>query len=206
MNTKEFYQSKFSKYGFSPKSLLWKSKGAAHQRFRQFWSEIDFSNRSVLDVGCGFGELGKFLLKRYPGVDYTGIDIVPEFIDEAKRQVIGGRFDVADFMNPADGDAVLGRKYDVVIASGVLNGNHPKNLQFREDAITRLFNLSSKVLAFNMLGAHPQPKNEPNRNIWYADSIEILEFCLTLTRRVILRHHYNPKDFTMFMYKVSSKE
>ena len=42
---KEEYQGKFSKHGVNPKSLLWGSKGAAHQRFRQMWAEIDFNGK-----------------------------------------------------------------------------------------------------------------------------------------------------------------
>jgi len=39
------YKQKFKKFGVSPQALQWKSKGAAHQRFRQFWAEIDFDNK-----------------------------------------------------------------------------------------------------------------------------------------------------------------
>ena len=52
-----------------------------------------------------------------------------------------------------------------------------------------------------MLGAHPQPANEKDSNVWYADSLEILEYCMTLTHRVILRANYHSKDFTILMYK-----
>jgi len=197
MNTKEFYQSKFEKYGVSPKSLLWKSKGAAHQRFRQFWSEIDFNNKKVLDIGCGFGEFGKFLLKRYEGVEYTGVDIVPEFVENAKKLVPQGRFETFDIT----ADQKIEGAFDVVVASGVLNGNHEDNMEYRKKAIQSMFNMTDKVFAFNMLGSHPQPENDVTSNVWYADSIEILNYCMTLTKRVVFRHNYHPKDFTIVMYK-----
>jgi SAM-dependent methyltransferase len=197
---KNQYQKRFAKYGVSPKSLYWKGRGAAHQRFRQFWAEIDFNNKSVLDVGCGFGEFGKFLVKRYKNVSYTGIDIVPEFINEAKKNLPDLNFDVCDYLtNPTS------QKYDVVIASGILNSNVENNLEYRKKAISTLFKMTGKVLAFNMLGMYPIPKNDPSINTWYADSLEILKFCLSLTRRVIFRTNYNPKDFTIFMYPVRRK-
>lgn len=202
MNTsekiKEGYQKKFQKYGFDPRSLYWKGKGAAHQRFRQFWAEIDFTGKSVLDIGCGFGELGKFLLKRYEGVKYTGIDITPEFIETAKKEIPNGSFFVADLFK----DKIEGH-YDIVIASGVLNSKiEGNNMEYRKNAIEKMFSLTQDIFAFNMLGSHPQPDNEEGGNVWYADSLKILEYCMSLTRRVILRHHYNPKDFTILMYKV----
>lgn len=194
---KKFYQKKFDKYGDDPKSLLWGSRGAAHQRFRQFWAEIDFNGKNVLDVGCGFGELGKFLDKRYSRVRYTGVDIVPEFIETGKKKYSNLNLKVADYLK----DKINGR-YDVVIASGILNSNMESNMEFRKNAIKKLFSLTDNVLAFNMLGSFPQPRNSKDSNVWYSDSMEILKYCLSLTRRVILRAHYNPKDFTIFMYKI----
>lgn len=194
---KNQYQKRFKKYGVSPQSLYWKGKGAAHQRFRQFWAEINFNDKSVLDVGCGFGELGKFLIKRYKNVDYTGIDIVPEFIEEAKKSLPQLKFEVCDYLK-----SPLVQKFDVVVASGILNSNVTDNMAYRKKAVVTLFGMAKKILAFNMLGSHPAPQNSSDKNTWYADSLEILSYCLTLTRRVIFRANYNPKDFTIFMYPV----
>ncbi len=202
MKSLNIYKTNFKKFGVDPKALLWKSRGAAHQRFRQFWAEIDFTNKKVLDIGCGFGEFGKFLLKRYEGVNYTGIDIVPEFIENAKKLVPEGKFLVGDYMVIPPSQGFGEAKYDVVVASGVLNSNMGgQNLEYRKKAIKKMFELTSGVLAFNMLGGHPAPENDNESNVWYADSLEILDFCMTQTHRVILRANYHSKDFTIIMYK-----
>lgn len=201
MNKKSqsLYQNNFRKYGVDSKSLLWKSPGAAHQRFRQMWKEVDFTNKKVLDIGCGFGEFGRFLFKRYEGVDYTGIDIMPDFIEAAKKMVPNGKFFVADYLKDKIND-----KYDVVVASGVLNGNlGASSLEYRKKAIKKMFSLTTGTLVFNMLGAHPQPLNNLESNVYYSDSLEILKYCMTLTRRVILRANYHPKDFTIVMERVT---
>lgn len=201
--TKKHYKERYRKYGEDPKSLSWGSKGAAHQRFRQIWSEIDFNNKSVLDVGCGFGEMAKFLSKRYKNVEYTGVDIIEEFIETAKGKYPQYTFEVRDYFdNPLD------KKFDVVMASGTLNsdlGSKEKNMQFRRKAIKTMFEHTNKVLTFNMLGSHPAPETKSASNVWYADSLEIIDYCLSLTRRVLVRHHYHPQDFTVFMYPVKVK-
>src|SRR5258706_9815242 len=143
---KEDYQAKFNKYGVDPKSLFWGSKGAAHQRFRQMWSEIDFNGKSVLDVGCGFGEMAKFLDKRYKVKSYTGIDIVPEFIEEAKKLYPHHEFLVKDYLN----EEIVG-EFDIVIASGIMNSNVENNMDYRRNAISKLFSLTRDILVFNML-------------------------------------------------------
>lgn len=197
---KKQYQEKFEKYGVDPRSLFWKGKGAAHQRFRQMWAEIDFNNKSVLDIGCGFGEMAKFLDKRYENVRYTGVDIVPEFVNNAREKFPHHTFHALDyFENPIE------EKFDIVMASGTLNSNFgtkEDNMVFRKKAIKVMFEHTNKVMVFNMLGAHPQLENEDENNVWYADSLEILDYCLSLTRRVLLRHHYHPMDFTVFLYPV----
>lgn len=195
------YQEKFSKYGDDPRSLFWGSLGASHQRFRAMWAEIDFNNKSVLDVGCGFGEMARFLMKRYKNVEYTGVDIVPEFTKVAKEKYPDLRFLEMDYFS-----SPLEEKFDIVLASGTLNSNVENNMAFRKNAIRVMFEHTKKVLAFNMLGKHPQPENKEDSNIWYSDSLEILEYCVSLTRRVAFHSNYHPKDFTIFMYPVKTSK
>lgn len=200
MKSLNIYKQKFKEFGVSPQSLQWKSKGAAHQRFRQFWAEIDFDHKKVLDVGCGYGEMGNFLTKRYENVTYKGVDIMPEFIENGKRMYPQLDLQTYDFLKQAKPE-----HYDIVICSGAINsnvGDKEKNLEFRKKFIKKMFENTTDCLAFNMLGGHPSLTNKPDSNVWYSDSLEILEYCMSLTRRVILRHHYHPNDFTIFMYKV----
>ena len=207
MKSLNIYKQKFKKFGVSPEALQWKSKGAAHQRFRQFWAEINFDNKNVLDVGCGFGELGNFLTKRDENVSYKGIDIMPEFIENGKKIYPSLNLEIGDYFNHPKGEI-----YVTIICSGALNSNfesEKENRLFRKNAIETMFLHTTNVLAFNMSGGHPAKKNPPDgkisSNIWYSDSLEILEYCMTLTRRVILRQNYHPSDFTIFMYRTKSK-
>lgn len=203
MKSLNIYKQKFKEFGVSPQALQWKSKGAAHQRFRQFWAEIDFDDKNVLDVGCGFGEMGNFLTKRYENVKYKGVDIMPEFIESGKKIYPDLELEQGDFFGHPKSEV-----YDIIICSGALNSNfgtEDENLEFRKKAIKTMFDHSTNVVAFNMLGGHPILENNNESNIWYSDSLVILEYCMSLTRRVILRHHYHPTDFTVFMYKVKGK-
>lgn len=203
MKSLNIYRQKFKEFGVSPQALQWKSKGAAHQRFRQFWAEIDFDNKNVLDVGCGFGELGNFLTKRYENVKYKGVDIMPEFIENGKKIYPQLELETSDYFGQPSPEM-----YDTIICSGALNSNfgtEEENLEFRKNAIKVMFEHTTNVVAFNMLGGHPATQNKEDSNIWYSDSLEILEYCMSLTRRVILRHQYHPTDFTIFMYKVKEK-
>lgn len=197
---REAYQKRFKRFGGRAQSLRWSHIGAAHQRFRQIWADTDFSNKSVLDVGCGFGYLGKFLTKKFENVNYTGVDIVPEFIEKAKIRRPQLKFFVRDYLFDP-----MPEKFDIVVASGILNGNVPDNVDYRKKAIKTMFEHANDAFIFNMLGAHPQPETASKSNAWYADSIEILTYCMSLSPRVIFRAAYNSKDFTVVMYKHKEK-
>jgi cyclopropane fatty-acyl-phospholipid synthase-like methyltransferase len=172
MKSLNIYKQKFKEFGVSPQALQWKSKGAAHQRFRQFWAEIDFDNKNVLDVGCGFGEMGNFLTKRYKDVKYKGVDIMPEFIENGRKIYPNLDLETADYFSRP-----LPETYDTVICSGALNsnfGSEEENLVFRKKAIKTMFDHTTNVCAFNILGGHPATPNKAGSNIWYSDSMEIL--------------------------------
>jgi len=208
MKSLNIYKKRFKEFGVDPKALLWKSRGAAHQRFRQFWAEIDFDNKSVLDIGCGFGEMGNFLTKRYENVLYKGVDITSEFIKNGKLLYPHLDLEIHDFHALTKAVSCSDIKFNVVLASGVLNSNYgstKKNMDYRKKSIKEMFALTDNCFAFNMLGSHPQLKNKKDSNVWYADSLEILNFCMTLTKKVLLRSNYHPTDFTIFMYKTNKK-
>jgi len=190
------YQKNFKKYGVSPKSLKWVSKKAAEQRYEQIVADIDFEGKSMLDVGCGFGDIIPYISARTEKFEYLGIDITPEFIREAKRLYPKHKFIVGDYF-----DKPLKESFEVVICSGVLNANVDDNLGFRKRAIKIMFEHTREVLVFNMAGRYPQPKTSPKSNVWFADPLEILKYCLSLTKKVILRLHYHSRDFTIVMFR-----
>jgi hypothetical protein len=54
------------------------------------------------------------------------------------------------------------------------------------------------ALAFNSLSNWA---NDQEANEFYADPVQVLNFCRELTPWVVLRHDYHPRDFTVYMYK-----
>ena len=60
-------------------------KGRQQLRFEALTKNIKTNNSSLLDFGCGFGDLSQFLLEKKLKVDYTGLDCMKEFISVAKE-------------------------------------------------------------------------------------------------------------------------
>ncbi|WP_024335027.1 class I SAM-dependent methyltransferase [Desulfotignum balticum] len=68
----------------------------------------------ILDCGCGPAEIVSFL----PGVEYLGIDLSPAYIDQARAQF--GEYGEFQVQSAAE-IAVSGRKFDLVMALGLLH-------------------------------------------------------------------------------------
>ncbi|MDP5253241.1 MULTISPECIES: class I SAM-dependent methyltransferase [unclassified Vibrio] len=114
-----YHRKRLRQFGCSAKSLGWIDQQSQWQRFAVFAEHIDFSEQSVLDLGCGFGDF-LFYLETETKVclqHYMGIDVSSSFITQAKRR------DFATDCQFIQGDFSLGRlpKADIVIASGSLN-------------------------------------------------------------------------------------
>ena len=74
---------------------------------------------SVLDVGCGTGEIALYLASR--GLEVLGVDFVPIAIERAKAKAVGRglsvKFEVGDALKLDQ----MGRKFDTVIDSGLFH-------------------------------------------------------------------------------------
>ena len=68
------YTERFDKYGYSPKTLGW-DKGKQNIRFDILISQFDLLNKSILDIGCGFGKSTLPFVSRFPNADVEAIDI-----------------------------------------------------------------------------------------------------------------------------------
>ncbi|KKU75665.1 MAG: hypothetical protein UY00_C0036G0015 [Candidatus Wolfebacteria bacterium GW2011_GWA1_47_6] len=79
-----FYDQHIDEFGSGPRAVGWSDTKSQETRFAAMCKVGDLDNRSVLDVGCGLGDFYIYLKDRYQGVEYTGIDINPRYIEQAK--------------------------------------------------------------------------------------------------------------------------
>jgi trans-aconitate methyltransferase len=153
----------------------------------------DHRGRRVLDVGCGFADYHGYLRERYGHVEYVGLDLSPRMAEEARRLRAGLDIRVGNVL-----DAPLEGRFDIVTANGIfylLDGDAGQTLR---ELVSRMFQLAEVAVAFNSLSSWA-PAQEPGE--FYADPLEIIDFCRSLTPWVVLRHDYLPHDFTVYLYR-----
>lgn len=145
----DLYEAAYQEHGRSVHALNWSSKKVADKRLHVLLEIMEPTEHhtheklSILDVGCGFGDL-----LNYPGIaswmdSYLGIDNNSDFINIAHNRFgkLGNvNFWHADFMecNPA--------KKDLVIANGTLAFY---NLPSIYDMVGKMWEATGKMLAFN---------------------------------------------------------
>ena len=194
MDETQIYQDGLDRYGESPLALHWVDYRSMAIRFKNLIKDIDIEGKTVLDAGCGMGDLLPYLYTKADDFSYLGVDINPGFIEIAKKRYEGHRFETG---NPFDGH--YRHKFDIVISSGVMNIRVKNWQKLRKLMIKNLFNLSHEALAFNMAGGLRGETQDSL--IAYADARDIFSFCEKLSRRSVLRTNYLSNDFTVTLFK-----
>lgn len=187
-----FYQQSLGQFGHSDaRSVRWGNLHDQQKRFAVLSQVMPLHGKSVLDVGSGLGDLYKYFLKQGIEVDYTGIDIVREFVEVSQAKYPQATFLHQDIFE-------VKQRYDVVICSGGLSFKVKDNLSYYQDMIRVMYGLAKQAVSFNMLDNRIHSDDDT-----YAaySPLEIADFCDTVASRVQIVTDYLPQDFTIYMYK-----
>ncbi len=173
-------------------ALGWRNTDDQLLRFEVLAGIANLDNKTVLDAGCGYGDLFTYLNSRYKLSGYCGIEQIPELLDEAIHRhghLPNTSFISGNFLSPKLPIA------DYVFASGSLNYGS-SDPAFIYKAITYLYEHCALGLGFNLL-----KKVTANGLLMAYDTELILDYCRGLSSNVQLVDNYADEDFTVFIYK-----
>ena len=109
-------------------------------------SKSPIKNASVLDVGCGTGDLAQFL-KDKQMKEYVGIDLFEPALEKARKKFPDKKFINGDFLHYN-----FKRRFDFVFCSGALTTKlESDNYEIINSWIPKMWNLATKGVAFNFL-------------------------------------------------------
>jgi SAM-dependent methyltransferase len=189
------YRARLALYHHDPRTLGW-DKGKQRERFEALTQLLPLPRLgSVLDVGCGFGDLYPFLRERGFAGAYTGLDFVPELIEVGRAAHPGAEFVVADFADWPAGDG-----FDLVLASGIFNARLTGEDHWEYLCATlRKMHAACRVAACaDFLSSYADRRRD---DLFYTPPGQALTFARSLTRRVALLHHHMPFEFSLHLFK-----
>lgn len=202
--TAKRYGTRFKEMQHSIRTLGWGSKEQQEFRFAEVISRLDCTGKSILDIGCGFGDLYNFMKSNdYPFENYIGWDITPEFINNPLIKDQNVKLEVKNIAEEKPKKAIA----DVGIMLGLLNWNwkdSEKNYEYSMKVIQNAFEAVKDVLVVDFLSTNHDPDYPVEDIVFYHDPMIMLEKALKLTPNVELIHSYPAipqKEFLLYLHK-----
>ena len=202
---RDYYLPKLQQESNSGLKLGWESETTQQLRFQVLIEKVDLTGLTLLDVGCGLGDLAHWLMEHGVHCHYTGIDLLPEMIDQAQALVTKRfpqyaseqphpQFFCADLFSTTVAQL---SPFDIVYASGIFNLRAEDNWGDVTRITAQMKRISKQAMIFNLLHEH-SPGKEADRYFYYnpervdaivrshgADTVEIID-------------NYLSNDFTVF--------
>lgn len=188
-----FYDGLVDRFGHDPRACDYGNPASQTTKYRVLADVANLDNRSVLDVGCGFADYADYLETRFTSVRYTGIDLSKRMIEEAKRRRTG-----LTLMHGSILDWSQSARYDIVTANGIFYLLGPDAKSSMKLLVERMFSMCTHAVAFNSLSSWASQQQDGE---FYADPLETVAFCRTITPWVVLRHDYLAHDFAIYLYR-----
>ena len=153
---KGFYEKLLEKYGYSIKSLDYRSETSQKTRFDIITQVGINDDCSLLDVGCGFGDYFNYLKQRgIKNVKYNGIDLTDKIVNVAKEKnplanvVQGNVLDLPD-----------DKKFDYVVSLGVNGVKTGDNWGNLTSVLDKMWKLCKKGIAYNAVSNFASEQDE----------------------------------------------
>ncbi len=188
------YTERYEKLGRTVQTLG--SGTDEHQTIRyRVLSEIaDLGGQRVLDVGCGFGGFLDYCRHYGQPMTYTGMDIVPVLLHEARIKHPDGKFIEMDVLDAPDD-----MEFDYVVSSQGFNNRfrYSDNWDVMREVIAKCFRLAKKGVAIDMMSTYVDFRDD---HLYYFDPCKVFNFAKSLTKRVTIRHNYPLFEFCVYLF------
>ena len=182
-----------------PQTVGWASTSEQILLFTLLTAYYDQSE-SILDVGCGRGDLFGFIQEKYntTSIDYTGVDYNPNITNIATR-----KFNDINVISIDILDLDVNKTYDWVVASGAFNLKDCDDMfTYACTVVDKMIQHAQKGVAFNILTNLPDDLDDETKNIFYVhDSSKWLDYLIRTYTRVALRADYMLGDCTFYIFK-----
>ena len=189
--TAELYNARFLKYGRDIQTVGWGDSSTQRLRFDLLFRGLDPTGKTILDVGCGLGDLVPYLNEKTSGdFQYYGIDIAESLLSSASEvyRDIHINFLHTDLFSMPDVNA------DISVLSGALSFKTKGIEQYAFQMMEKMFDVSNEGISMNFLTKNVDYETDKNQH--YAPG-EMVSKASELSRNFNLFHDYPLYEFTI---------
>lgn len=142
------YNNRFDEHGRDIKTVGWGSARDQRLRFEVLLRGLNPTGKTILDVGCGLGDLIPYLEERTDGdFHHIGINIARKLVDDGMKTYVNARreFHTGDLFSASI------PQVDISVLSGALSLKSDWILQYAQDTMNKMFDLSRETACLNFL-------------------------------------------------------
>ncbi len=185
------YNERFNRFGRDPRTVGWGSREDQILRFRMLFRDLNPRGKTILDVGCGLGDLVPFLEQQTAGnFNYIGIDVAENLVEDARK--LHGNERCIFLCSDVFSDRLP--SVDLAVLSGALSFRTEGILDYAKLTVERMFFLSKEAACLNFLSKNVDYELEKNQHF---DPGEVISWALKASRLVRVYHDYPLYEFTI---------
>ena len=197
---RRYYGAKYREFGDTARGMDWKDRASQYLRFARISRHVDWAlEPSVLDVGCGNGELLAFCRERGLALRYRGLDVCEEMVATCRRRfgpesaTLGSTADLAG----------SGERFDYVVASGTFNVKQDTPAarwrRYLHQSIGEMYDTCRIATIWNMMTPLVDERYD---RLYYPSFDEVGELATGCgTRRFVIDHGYPLYEMTVALFK-----
>ncbi|MFN5181412.1 MAG: methyltransferase domain-containing protein [Bacteroidota bacterium] len=196
----EKYRKRIQEFGLGFDSLKSGSVEKQNMRHKVHASSIKTEYPSVLDIGSGLGDFYNYLKSTNQRFQYTGYDIVSEYVDFCNHN-----YKEAKFYKRNVFDDGIGGEFDNIVLSQVLNNRYETsdNMEVMKEMMSICFQHCKVGISIDMMSEYVDFKND---ELFYYSPEKIFSHAKSLTKRVLLRHDHRPFEFCIQLFKMDAPD
>jgi len=194
----EFHAVLLNRYGITALNRHmvcgWSSVESQEARFSALMRTLRYNGSSIVDFGCGTGDLYAFIVRNYGQVQYAGVD-ANEGMLEIARHTHNTQFIQCGF------DEISFKSAEFVVASGVFQFQDASNPNYYEQLVKGLFSKSRIALAVNFLSATRRDSEKIDSEL-YLRPCQVVELAASISPMWAIDHSYHVGfgDVTMALF------
>jgi len=188
------YNERLTLYGDDIRTLASGTDERRRLRFKILSGIGIFDGVSVLDVGCGFGDLYSYLNENNYEVDYTGYDINSELLSVARRKYPSVHFEEKDIQMDTFPE------FDYIVSTSAFNLKLETvdNYEYIGEIMNICHEHCRHGVAIDLMSSYVDYETAA---AFHYSPEKVFSMAKSISKRVCLRHDYPLYEFCIYLYK-----